>query len=365
MNAGEVENPGAFDSEEKTAKTTPVGEGKNPPEPSQMIDPDEPIGDDGVNYDVYADGPEANGTVAANDTNLEFSAEDIRNRKKTNYFVNIKDADKLERAAERKHDADSKRILAEQRRAEKEAARAEKAAAAERARQQKYNDEQEKTAHKEIVAEEKHQRKIAAAERRRQSRKLAAERFRKGIKKFFTNKRNLIIMSCVAVVLIGAVALQINWIINVLPQKQAIEAEEKVTLSALEVNKEAVKLYNSDGYDAANKYFVEIIDSYSSENSSYNYDEMSKIVLYHADFIINHKKPSVSQEAGTEEYTLPAEDALIAINSFDFNNASFTTKCHLYETQQRIYGELGNFEKSDEYMELINKECEVDDGPKD
>ena len=55
MNAGEVENPGAFDSDEKTAKTTPVGGGKNPPESSQLIDPDEPIGDDGVNYDVYAD----------------------------------------------------------------------------------------------------------------------------------------------------------------------------------------------------------------------------------------------------------------------------------------------------------------------
>ncbi len=165
MNAGEVENPGAFDSEEKTAKTTPVGEGKNPPEPSQMIDPDEPIGDDGVNYDVYADGPEANGTITANDADLEFSAEDIRNRKKTNFFVNIKDADKLQREAERKQAADSKRILAEQRRAEKETARAEKAAAAERTRQQKYNDELEKNAHKEIVAEEKHLRHLAAVER--------------------------------------------------------------------------------------------------------------------------------------------------------------------------------------------------------
>lgn len=165
MNAGEVENPGAFDSEEKTAKTTPVGEGKNPPEPSQMIDPDEPIGDDGVNYDVYADGPEANGTITANDADLEFSAEDIRNRKKTNFFVNIKDADKLQREAERKQAADSKRILAEQRRAEKETARAEKAAAAERTRQQKYNDEQEKNAHKEIVAEERHLHHLAAVER--------------------------------------------------------------------------------------------------------------------------------------------------------------------------------------------------------
>lgn len=357
MNAGEVENPGAFDSDEKTAKTTPVGGGKNPPESSQLIDPDEPIGDDGVNYDVYADEAETNTSNATNDAEMQFSADDIRKRRKTNFFVNIRGAKKLEREAERKHAADERRILAEQRRAEKETAQAEKAAAAKRIRQQNYDDAQEKSARKEVAAEEKRQRKKISAERHKESRKLAAERFRKGAKKFFTNKRNIAIMSCIAVALIVAGALQINWIINVLPGIQAAKEDEKHLLTALDVNAEAYKIYQEKGYDAATEYLAKVVDDYSNGKSDYSYEDMSKIVTYYADFVVSYKQPTVAQLAGDEQYTSGAEDAIVILNQFNFDQANRETKCMFYNTSRRAYSYLENYEKSDEFMNKQNEEC--------
>ena len=178
MNAGEVENPSAFDSDAQNANTAPIGGGKKPPEPNQPVDPDEPIGDDGVNYDVYADAPESTNSSHTNKTDVSFSAEDIRKRKKTNFFINIRGAKKLEREEQRRNAAKEKRILAEQRHAEKETARAEKAAAAKRTRRQKYDDSQEKYAHKEVAAEKKRQRKTIAAAKRKAKREAAREKRR-------------------------------------------------------------------------------------------------------------------------------------------------------------------------------------------
>ena len=167
MNVGEVENPDAFDSDEKKSKSTSVEKGKNPEEPDQLRDLDAPIGDDGVNYDVYADDVNTVGEKPAKEAEMNFSAEDIRKRKKTEFFVNIKNADKIKRAEEKRNTAEEKRILNEARRTEKAAKRAEKAEAARRARKQKYDDTQEKNATKEVRAEAKHQRKVAASERRK------------------------------------------------------------------------------------------------------------------------------------------------------------------------------------------------------
>ena len=295
MNAGEVENPGAFDSDEKTAKTTPVGGGKNPPEPSQIIDPDEPIGDDGVNYDVYADEAETNTSASTSDTKMQFSADDIRKRKKTNFFVNIRGAKKLEREAERKHAADEKRILAEQRRAERETAQAEKAAAANRARKQSYNDAQEKSALKEIATEEKRQRKRIAADKR----KTRNANIRHAIANFFNKvfwykwHKFVTITFLVALAIFGILAYRSYqyYLANILPKEQKNQAvkEEKSNFdkSSFEFRKQLDEKYqqnNLNNFSGACKWAEETIAS-AKENNSSNYFLYS---LEYAKFIVQH-----------------------------------------------------------------------------
>ena len=74
MNAGGVENSGMDNTEALKPSTTPAGSAPVPQSPDQTIDPDEPIGDDGVNYDVYADDAASqSSTSTTNDTAVDFS----------------------------------------------------------------------------------------------------------------------------------------------------------------------------------------------------------------------------------------------------------------------------------------------------
>lgn len=213
MDVGKVED----------ASSAPVTGGNMPPE--------EPIGDDGVNYDVYADSPAAHTTPSPETPEMNFSSEDIQKREKTNYFVNIKDAEKHQREAERKHDAESRRKLSEVRRAEREAKRAEKAAAKERAKQQNYNSSDEKEALKKASAEERKHRKLARAERRKQRRLALKVSFAKFIAFLWVGKHKIFTIAAGVLLVAGIVV----YIVVVAPylEQQRLAAEERARQEAI------------------------------------------------------------------------------------------------------------------------------------
>lgn len=68
----------------------PTGEVKNPDEPY--------FGDEGVNYDTYADDSSIGGPEKAD---INFDSADIEKRQKTEYFVNVAGAEKRKREEER------------------------------------------------------------------------------------------------------------------------------------------------------------------------------------------------------------------------------------------------------------------------
>ena len=68
----------------------PTGEVKNPDEPY--------FGDEGVNYDTYADDSNIGGPEK---TDINFDSADIEKRQKTEYFVNVAGAEKRKREEER------------------------------------------------------------------------------------------------------------------------------------------------------------------------------------------------------------------------------------------------------------------------
>lgn len=80
----------------------PTGEVKNPDEPY--------FGDEGVNYDTYADDSSIGGPEK---TDINFDSADLENRQKTEYFVNIAGAEKMKREEERRQREEKHRRVKE------------------------------------------------------------------------------------------------------------------------------------------------------------------------------------------------------------------------------------------------------------
>ncbi len=264
MDVGKVED----------ASSAPVTGGNMPPE--------EPISDDGVNYDIYADSPAAHTTPSPETPEINFSSEDIQKREKTNYFVNIKDAEKHQREAERKHDAESRRKLSEVRRAEREAKRAEKAAAKERAKQQNYNSSEEKEAIKKASAEERKHRKLARAERRKQRRLARKVRFAKFIAFLWVGKHKFFTIAAGALLVAGIVV----YIVVVAPylEQQRLAAEERARQEAIKqadidashkstdfMAEIEEAMYRGESFDQCSKRFEDAINGTNSDTEKIHY----------------------------------------------------------------------------------------------
>lgn len=256
------------------ASSAPVTGGNMPPE--------EPISDDGVNYDVYADSPAAHTTPSPETPEMNFSSEDIQKREKTNYFVNIKDAEKHQREAERKHDAESRRKLSEVRRAEREAKRAEKAAAKERAKQRNYNSSEEKEALKKASAEERKHRKLARAERRKQRRLALKVSFAKFIAFLWVGKHKIFTIAAGVLLVAGIVV----YIVVVAPylEQQRLAAEERARQEAIiQADKDASSksidfmaeieeaMYRGETFEQCSKRFEDAINATSSDTEKIHY----------------------------------------------------------------------------------------------
>ena len=347
MNVGEVENPGTFDSDEQK---TSVEEGKNPPETDQPRDLDEPIGDDGVNYDVYAEDvntADAN-TVDAKDMN--FSAEDIRKKKKIEFFVNIKNSDKIKRAEEKRKAVEEKRILAEARRGEKEAKRAEKLAEKHRKDDQKYDDTQEKNARKELRNEQKLEHKAAAAEHRKKS-NIA---LRHGVKNFFWNgwHKYVLFAFIIALAIFGFFVYRSfsYYYANIFPKEQKLNEAKKTAEKAnddfdfflTEVQKAYGSINEGRNYAKACEKAEELIASARKEK---DYDRVFNYTLLYIDFILRNNPTEI-------------DTALRLIDSVHNLADDDVKKASLYHEYMYIYSKSDNAEKYAYYKKLY-KELEI------
>ena len=348
---GEVENPGTFDSDEQKSS---VNEGKNPPETDQPRDLDEPIGDDGVNYDVYADDvntADAN-TVDAKDMN--FSAEDIRKKKKTEFFVNIKNADKIKRAEEKRKAAEEKRILAEARRSEKEAKRAEKLAEKHRKDDQKYDDSQEKNARKELRNEQRLEHKAAVAEHRKKSNTA----LRHGIRNFFWRgwRKYVLFAFIIALAIFGFFTFRSfsYYYANIFPKEQklnaAVEEKKEREKTTNDFFTEIGKLYNNgqgDGYNKACTRAEELIEEAKKNNDNESLFDYS---LLYASFVLSHADDT--------------DTALKLVKSVRGLADTDVKKAALYSKYAYIYSEIGD-QALYTYYDKLRQKLEITEGDGD
>lgn len=327
MDVGKVED----------ASSAPVTGGNMPPE--------EPIGDDGVNYDVYADSPAAHTTPSPETPEMNFSSEDIQKREKTNYFVNIKDAEKHQREAERKHDAESKRKLSEVRRAEREAKRAEKAAAKERAKQRNYNSSEEKEALKKASAEERRHRKLARAERRKQRRLAFKVSFAKFIAFLWVGKHKFFTIAAGVLLVAGIIVFFTIGLPYILEQQRlaeerarqeaAIQADKDSTINADRIYYEIKNdYYEGVPYEQCAKKFEDAI------NAGQTSDKINLSIDY-ANFIYS--------ETGDIDSALGALMRIADLPSSDIQRESF------YTAAIRFYSFKGNTQAVEYYSELLKE----------
>jgi hypothetical protein len=108
MSAKEVD--GAEDAKKVSDESKAPAKGKE-----EIIDLEEPIGDDGVNYDVYADDIEDKGVKKKVDDEIDFTSDRLRRRKEEKYFVRVEGDEKRKKIAEREQKAKEKRTLREMR----------------------------------------------------------------------------------------------------------------------------------------------------------------------------------------------------------------------------------------------------------
>ncbi len=328
--------------------TTPAGSAPVPQSPDQTIDPDEPIGDDGVNYDVYADDTTSqSSTPTANDASaVDFSSKDIKKRKKTDYFINVEGAEKSKRESERSQAAEEKRKLNKIRRDDRAAKAAEKAAANKRTRQQKYDDAQEKNARKEVAAEEKRQHKLVAAEKRKAKRELSREK-RKALaaklnKRFWAGKHKIFTISG-AVVLTAAILCCIFIVNPYVKQQKELAAAEAQRALIEKQDKESVQKADSildeiyRAIDNGEPYLL-CVERFKNalEQADNNPDKISITIAY-AEYIYNE-----TDDANSATEMLETVSSLISTDS---------QKERFYPVAIKLYSETDNETAMQYYIE--------------
>lgn len=260
----------------------PTGEVKNPDEPY--------FGDEGVNYDTYADDSSVGGPEK---TDINFDSADIDKRQKTEYFVNVAGAEKRKREEERQ--------------AKKNAERRIKLIEQNKGNESIQNAAQAKDKTESIV------------------RKMRRESF---IKKY---SKKVLIISTIAIVAITAIVIAIIAIANNVSKDIK---NDNIARSYGDVFKEIEVIRSRYGRNTDEYY-----DAMQDLIDKSEYDETrARILLYRAEDLSSFEDKALLEKALADAYESekldPTSDSAYWISN--------------------IEGKLGNEEKSKEYEEIKN-----------
>lgn len=260
----------------------PTGEVKNPDEPY--------FGDEGVNYDTYADDSSVGGPEK---TDINFDSADIEKHQKTEYFVNVAGAEKRKREEERQ--------------AKKNAERRIKLIEQNKGNESIQNAAQAKDKTESIV------------------RKMRRESF---IKKY---SKKVLIISTIAIVAITAIVIAIIAIANNVSKDIK---NDNIARSYGDVFKEIEVIRSRYGRNTDEYY-----DAMQDLIDKSEYDETrARILLYRAEDLSSFEDKALLEKALADAYESekldPTSDSAYWISN--------------------IEGKLGNEEKSKEYEEIKN-----------
>lgn len=260
----------------------PTGEVKNPDEPY--------FGDEGVNYDTYADDSSVG---SPEKTDINFDSADIEKHQKTEYFVNVAGAEKRKREEERQ--------------AKKNAERRIKLIEQNKGNESIQNAAQAKDKTESIV------------------RKMRRESF---IKKY---SKKVLIISTIAIVAITAIVIAIIAIANNVSKDIK---NDNIARSYGDVFKEIEVIRSRYGRNTDEYY-----DAMQDLIDKSEYDETrARILLYRAEDLSSFEDKALLEKALADAYESekldPTSDSAYWISN--------------------IEGKLGNEEKSKEYEEIKN-----------
>ena len=260
----------------------PTGEVKNPDEPY--------FGDEGVNYDTYANDSSVGGPEK---TDINFDSADIEKHQKTEYFVNVAGAEKRKREEERQ--------------AKKNAERRIKLIEQNKGNESIQNAAQAKDKTESIV------------------RKIRRESF---VKKY---SKKVLIISTIAIVAITAIVIAIIMIANNVSKEIK---NDNIARSYGDVFKEIEVIRSRYGRNTDEYY-----DAMQDLIDKSEYDETrARILLYRAEDLSSFEDKALLEKALADAYESekldPTSDSAYWISN--------------------IEGKLGNEEKSKEYEEIKN-----------
>ncbi len=274
-----------------------------------------PVAQNGIDFGTVAD-PSLSTEREVSDEDLGFSSEDIAKREKTEYFTNVKGAEKIKRQEERKREAEEKERLKKLKKLEAEDIIAQKQFEAK---------EQDDRAEKRIILDQKLEKQKA---------EFAA--FNNRVLNFFFRKEHRWITIGVAVALIGiAVTLIIYAPIR---REEVSHVTDYTSFWDTDIKRNpyykaivnSINNLSDEGKDSEARSYIEDL---LKKNEGHQENRCSLLIIYEQYLIANDKYGEAlvkAEEAESIATTASQKDAL-------YNNLSY------------IWSMLGNDEKAEEY----------------
>jgi hypothetical protein len=313
--------------------------------------PEEPIGGDGVNYDVYADAQKSSASndfgaktkITRTGKEVQYSSEDIDKRGPVDYFVRVEGAEKQKREEERKVALEGRRRVREIRKADKEY----REDVAKQTPDAKTSEKLRKETEKKLHREESRRARAVFREKTR-------NRFHALVKFLFGGKRKFITLGIV-VLIVSAFTL-LNWFMaNIYPvEQQKTEARDAVFKQMANTEDFVTEIYsiygdgiNGDGYEKACKRAEELIDSARGNDQDKEFDWS----IDYAMFILSRMPTD-------------AEVAFQYIEAVEKYVTNDIYKSRLYNAYIAYYGVVEIESEVERYRGLINelKIIESEDG---
>lgn len=288
----------------------PTGEVKNPDEPY--------FGDEGVNYDAYADDSSIGGPEKAD---INFDSRELEHRQKQEFFVNIKGAEKLKREEERREAEMSKRRLKELKRLNSE--------------------EKRGTINKNASTSDLNDLKKIVRGRKMES-------ARQNIGHFFSkNKRTIVIAVLVAVLV--AVAIFVATLVINAGNKEIIKKENTTSsksVADLFTEVQGLMVDDSKNYEKCKSLLEDRLKSSTTDS------EKVLISVYYSEFIYEHT-------TDFDESLRILDDA----SKYMTDRVDDGAKAQYYNAYISLYGPGGEYDeaKFKHYTELLNQIIEPEE----